>query len=274
MPAFRKKRLLARLHRTFGKPRRITEVRDQIAYQALWTSRFSAFVSFLAVLLSGVVAFVAISSLQLNSITAEQSRRSAQSQVEANQRLADAAARQAEASMAAAKTSHDNLVASQRAWVGPTDATMTSPEAYKPLKATVRFGNSGRQPAPTVSLLVPKLYSIEEWGNGIAVSDIEKFKGECLQLPMTDQNAQITFPTAGFTNFILGYDGTQQTLRDFDKLSVTPELVAGKQVVAFKGCFVYRTLGEIRRTSFCYFYLAKVSDISHLNYCAVGQAAD
>jgi hypothetical protein len=52
---------------------------------------------------------------------------------------------------------------------------------------------------------------------------------------MNDQNARITFPTTDFTNFIVHYDGTQQTLRDIQKLSVSPNLVAGKEIVAFKG---------------------------------------
>jgi hypothetical protein len=222
-----------------SKPIGITEVRDQIAYQALWTSRFSASVSLIAVLLSAVVAFVAISSLRLNSITADQARRSAQSQINANARLADAAARQAEASVAAAKTSQDNLIASQRAWVGPTDANITAPDAFKPLQVTVLFGNSGRQPAPTVTSITPKIFSLDEWNSGTGVQDIEKWRTECLQSPMNDQIARITFPTTGFTNFFIRYDGTQQSIRDVQKLSVSPEVVIGKAIVALKGCFVY-----------------------------------
>jgi hypothetical protein len=262
------------LNKAFGKPVGITEVRDQIAYQALWTSRFSALVGSLAVVLSAVVAFVAISSLRLNSITAEQSRAASQSQVIANQRLADAAARQAEASIAAARTSQDNLVASQRAWVGPNDANMVPPVAFAPLQVTVLYGNSGRQPAPTFALLMAKIYSLEEWNSGTAVTDIEKTKAECLQQPMNDQGARITFPTSGFTNFFIKNDGTQQNLRDVQRLSVTPGLVSGKEVLALRGCFVYRTVERVHRTSFCYFYQAKVTDAAHLNFCTVGQAAD
>ena len=91
---------------------------------------------------------------------------------------------------------------------------------------------------------------------------------------MNDQGARITFPTSGFTNFFLKYDGTQQNLRDVQRLSVTPGLVSGKEILALKGCFVYRTVGQVRRTSFCFFYQAKVSETAHLNFCTVGQAAD
>jgi hypothetical protein len=151
---------------------------------------------------------------------------------------------------------------------------MVAPVAFAPLQATVLFGNSGRQPAPTLTLMIPKIYSLEEWNNGTASADIEKFKTECLQLPMNDQNARITFPTTGFNNFIIRYDGTQQNIRDVQKLSISPDLIGGKEIAAFEGCFVYRTSGQVHRTSICYFYQAKVSDVAHLNYCTVGQAAD
>jgi hypothetical protein len=262
------------LKNAFRKPIGIREVRDQIAYQALWTNRFSALISLTAVVLSAVVAFVAISSLRLNSISAEQSRLTAQAQITASQRLADAAARQAEASVAAAKTSEDNLVASQRAWVGPTDANIIASEAFKPLQATVLYGNSGRQPAPTFTVMTAKIYSPDEWNNGFAVSDIEKSKADCLQTAMNDQVARITFPTTGYNSFIIKYNGTQKNIRDVGPLSVTPGIVDGTDIVAFKGCFVYRTTGQVHRTAFCYYYQAKLSDASHLNYCTVGQAAD
>jgi hypothetical protein len=142
------------------------------------------------------------------------------------------------------------------------------------LQVTVLFGNSGRQPAPTVSLITPKIFTIEDWTNGTAVQDIEKWKTECLQMPMNDQVARITFPTTGFTNFIIRYDGTQQSIRDIQRLSVSTEIVTGKAIVALKGCFVYRTVEKVHRTSFCYYYQAKVSEVAHLNYCTVGQAAD
>jgi hypothetical protein len=265
---------LFRSVRRSKKPPWLFAIRDRIAYQALLTSRGAAALSFIAVCINAVVAYVAITSLNLNSQSAKQSQESAKSQVELNRQLADAATKQAEASVAAAKTSQDALTASQRAWVGPTDANIVAPVAYAPLRATILFGNSGRQPAPTYATLVPKIYSLDEWNNGNAVADIEKAKAECLALPMSSQGVRITFPTTGFNTFQIKYDGTQQSLRDVQKLSVRPNLVEGKEVVAFKGCFVYQTSGQVHRTSFCYFYQAKVSEPAHLNFCTVGQAAD
>jgi hypothetical protein len=122
--------------------------------------------------------------------------------------------------------------------------------------------------------MAPKIYTIEDWNGGVAAADIEKFKADCLQLPMNDANARITFPTTGFNSFVMHYDGTQASLRDVGRLSVTPELVSGAAVVAFRGCFVYRTIEQVHRTTYCYFYQAKVSDVAHLNFCSVGQGAD
>jgi hypothetical protein len=104
-------------------------------------------------------------------------------------------------------------------------------------------------------------YSLDAWNNGTAVQDIEKFKTDCLGTPMNDQFARVSFPTSGFNSFVLRYDGTQASLRDVDKLSVTDDLVSGKEIVAFKGCFVYRTLNEVHRTSFCFSYQAKTTDV-------------
>jgi hypothetical protein len=227
-----------------------------------------------SVFLNGVVAIVALTSLQLNSTAIEQARTTAKAQIELSRQLADAAARQAEASIAAAKTSQDSMVASQRAWVGPTDATIVTPVALAPLQATVLFSNTGRQPAPTFMVIKPKFYTIEDWTNGLASKEIERARAECMALPMNDQNASVTFPTSGFTNFIRRYDGTQKSLRDVERLSIPAEFLSGKQVVVLKGCFVSRTVDEIHRTSFCYFYQSKITDAAHLNYCAAGQAAN
>jgi hypothetical protein len=249
-------------------------MRDRIAKRALVTNRLAVFLSFIAVLLNAVVAWVAITSLNLNSDTAKQAKLSAKAQTQVNRQLAAAATKQAEASVAAAKTSEDSLIQGQRAWVGPTDANMVAPVASAPLKAAILFGNSGRQPAPTYSVMIAKVYSLDEWNNGTAVADMEKTKAECLALPMSNQGVRITFPTAGSNTFQIIYDGTQQSLRDVQKLSVTRKLVEGKEVVAFKGCFVYQTTGQIHRTSYCYFYQAKVTEPAHLNYCIAGQEAN
>lgn len=166
------------------------------------------------------------------------------------------------------------FIASARAWVGPNDAHIVPPVDKAPLKGTIMYGNTGREPAPTFATLIPKVYPIADWNGGAAVTDIENSKNECLKLPMNDLLARITFPTTGFNTFNESYDGTPLNIRDVNKIAITDKIVSGSEIVAFKGCFVYRTVSEVHRTAFCYYYQAKVSDAAHLNFCNVGQAAN
>lgn len=230
MLAFRKKRLLARLHRAFGKPKGITEVRDRIAYQALWTSRFSAFVSLVAVVLSAVVAFVAISSLKLNSITADQARLSAQSQVDANRKLADAAARQAEASIEGVRLSRDNLIAAQRAWVGPRNARSdAAPEAGKPVTVFLDYQNTGREPA------IETAYDLDFFVSSIdgeAVRQVDHrvaaFQSKC-KLKWTPNQATVVFPS--------GLTGSSYTLNQtLAGDNIDQEVIDGAKALIFSGC--------------------------------------
>jgi hypothetical protein len=193
--------------------------------------------------------------------------------LETNIKLAEASAKQAEAAIAAAKVARDSYVASQRAWIGPVDAHI-APLAAGPLKATVQYANTGREPAATLASITPKVFSYTDWNSGEAVRVLEAAKNDCLKAPLTDVGVRMTFPTSGFTTFNIGYDGTPQSIRDVGKIAITEEIMSGREMVAVHGCFVYRTVEEIHRTAFCFFYQAKVSDPNHLNFCTIGQAAN
>jgi hypothetical protein len=194
--------------------------------------------------------------------------------IETNRRLAEAAGKQAQAAIEAAKVARESYVASQRAWIGPTDAHIAAPVVVGPLKAGVTYGNTGREPAPTISTLTPRIFSYADWNNGEAVRAIESVKSECLKTPINETIARITFPTSGFSSFNASYDGTPQSIRDVNKVAVTDGVVSGQEIAVIQGCFAYRTVGEIHRTAFCYYYQAKVSDPGHLTFCNVGQAAN
>jgi hypothetical protein len=165
-------------------------------------------------------------------------------------------------------------VANTRAWVGPTDANITPPILFAPLKGIVIFSNTGHQPAATNASMIPTVYSATDWDGGKAAVDIEKYADQCVRSPIGDLGIRMIFPTSGFTSYNLGYDGTQKDLHDVGKISVTEGIVAGTQIVTFKGCIIYRTVNEIHHTAFCYFYRAKSADPAHLFYCTVGQTAD
>jgi hypothetical protein len=174
----------------------------------------------------------------------------------------------------AAKLARESYIASQRAWIGPTDAHIATPVAVGPLKAGVSYGNTGREPAPTIAMLAPKVFSYADWNNGEAVKAIEAVKNECLKTPINDATARITFPTSGFSNFSIAYDGTPQSIRDVNKIAVTDGVVSGQEIAVVQGCFSYRTVSEIHHTAYCFYYQAKITDPAHLNFCNVGQAAN
>jgi hypothetical protein len=68
--------------------------------------------------------------------------------IEANKSLAEAAGKQAQAAIDSAKTAQENMVASQRAWVGPRNAkSVPGPELGKKLNIIIEYQNTGREPA-------------------------------------------------------------------------------------------------------------------------------
>jgi hypothetical protein len=152
------KRIFRSIRRS-KKPAWLFAIRDRIAYQALWTSRAATALSFLAVLINAVVAYVAITSLNLNSQTAKQSQETAKSQIELNRQLAEAATKQAEASIrtaSAAKQSADisekALRLTQRAYFSVLPAKLTGFEKGGTPKATVIVRNIGATPGYSVTL--------------------------------------------------------------------------------------------------------------------------
>jgi hypothetical protein len=197
--------------------------------------------------------------------------RSSSEQVERNIMATN---RIANASIEANQLNKATSVANIRAWLGPVDANITASAVLTPLKGMVSFNNTGHQPAATNASLMPTIFSAADWDNGNAISDIEKYADQCTHSPIAEIGIRMIFPTSGFTSYNLGYDGTQKDVRDIGRLSVTDGIVAGTQIVAFKGCIIYRTVNEIHHTAFCYFYRAKSVDPAHLFYCTVGQAAD
>jgi hypothetical protein len=141
------------------KPRWPLAMRDRIARQALVTSRVAAALSFIAVIINAVVAGVAISSLNLNSKTAEQSRETLKSQTALNHQLADAATKQAEASVETARAAKQSaeisekaLRITQRAYFSIGSPKVTGFEKGGIPKATLLVRNIGATPGYSVKL--------------------------------------------------------------------------------------------------------------------------
>jgi len=255
----------ARLYRIFGRPTFIVDARDHIAYQALMTSRFSAVVALIAVILSSVVAFVAISSLNLNSKAAEQARLTSQSQNETSRRLAEAAARQAEAAIEATKISRDNVISTQRAWVGPRNARSESaPEVGKPLTVYMEYQNTGREPA------IETTYDFDFFAGEQADPAVDQrvltFQNQCMTR-WTPNRANVVFPS--------GLGGTSYTLsKEISSDIIDDKVLDGSKTLVLAGCLVYKTTNTIHRTTFCYFYSAKSTKPANWNICGTGNFAD
>src|SRR5689334_19090871 len=71
---------------------------------------------------------------------------------------------------------------SGRAWLGPVNASIESPMlASQNLRMIVSFGNTGKEPALFNSAIAPKIYSLQEWNNGVAADEIVKQQVECMK---------------------------------------------------------------------------------------------
>jgi hypothetical protein len=71
--------------------------------------------------------------------------------IETNKKLAEAASVQAQAAKDAAITAHDNLIASQRAWISPTNFSLVAvTDARHPLQVQMTYQNVGREPARNI----------------------------------------------------------------------------------------------------------------------------
>jgi hypothetical protein len=190
--------------------------------------------------------------------------------IEANGKLAEATSKQAAAASENAKTAHDSYVASQRAWVGPTNAKIDGEIAVdKPLKIAINYVNTGREPAITfLSTADAFLSAADDETSGITLAKVNAdFKG-CRDASVTN-GGTVVFPSTG------GISPSGQTLTitksaDF----VTQAVIDGDTIIVADGCFLYKSIAIVRHSYFCYFYKSKQTDISSLNICRNGNGAD
>ena len=80
----------------------------------------------------------------------------------------------------------------------------------------------------------------------------------------------VVFPSA--TN---GFGGGIQNLT-FTKPDsfVDQNMIDGNTTIIVDGCFIYKSIGLIRHSYFCYFYKSKTTKPSNLNICQNGNGAD
>jgi hypothetical protein len=192
----------------------------------------------------------------------------------ANARLAEAAAKQAEAAekqataMAeSAKAARDNLIASERAWVGPRNAKIEGAvEIGKPIDVTVEYANTGHEPGQNFVYSIDGFQETEDDDkDGTAMKKMSAFFEACKNSKSTIVG-QVVFPTSGFSAYNLGVKLNAET--------ITQELVDGKTTLIVQGCFLYDSFSAYRHTYFCYYYNSKKTKPANLNICNIGDSAD
>ena len=173
----------------------------------------------------------------------------------------------ADAALKQAASSELSLVQSQRAWVGPRNASLKAqPQIGVPVEAVLQYDNYGQQPA--ISFIND---------NQLIVSDSEGHDLDTLMIRdalevCKNQSGwtigSVVYPSRGALSG--SYQGTRKSPADF----VTPDVIAGKSKIVFFGCLAYKTFDKPRHSFFCYYWEKGVTEIERLNICDAVQYAD
>jgi len=191
----------------------------------------------------------------------------------ANAKLADAAAKQADAAdkqanamIAAVEVSRESLIVSGRAWVGPSQAKITSPiEAGKPIEIFFEYSNTGREPALDFSYSVDGFISSnEEERRGTSSARVFVALNNCKAVRELAPG-QVAFPNTGFSNYNL----TAKIPPILDQA-----VIDGEKTLIVQGCFSYRSFKIVRHSYFCFYYRGKTTKPDSLNICTAGHYAD
>jgi hypothetical protein len=174
---------------------------------------------------------------------------------------------QAELSRASNKLNRDALIASSRAWVGPTIAGIEgSPEMGKPLKAIVQYANTGREPALNFVYAGDVFTAdIADEANGVLTAKVEAYFKGC-RAATTLRSGQVVFPTATNT-------ANRLTFTTPDAF-VDQAVIDGDKTIVVDGCFVYKSFEIVRHSYFCYVFNSKKGKPDALNFCDIGAGAD
>jgi hypothetical protein len=187
-----------------------------------------------------------------------------QRQADALKVSADAEKVAADAAQKQADNSEKAFTLGQRAWVGPTNATLSEePKIGKAIEVAIQYQNSGREPALGFVNDV-HIEAVNSQDNNATTVGVYTFMVQC-GVRKAWQGGQVVYPSA-FTNATLTSKSAAST--------VDAAVLAGKKDVLVQGCFHYRTMSESKFSYFCYFYRAGTTKIQNLNICQSGHDAD
>jgi hypothetical protein len=194
---------------------------------------------------------------------AEAAKRAADASI----RAADAATKQSAIATQQSENSERALILAQRAWVGPTIARMVgTPELGKPLKISIEYANSGKEPALNF-IYAADIFAATaaDDANHVVEAKVNAaFKG-CREAT-TLRAGQVVFPTVADT-------ANRISLTTNDAF-VDQTFIDGETTAVIDGCFVYKSFDVIRHSYFCYFYNNKTPTTDGLNFCTNGAGAD
>ncbi|MGB7698488.1 MAG: hypothetical protein WBL57_04140 [Methylovirgula sp.] len=161
-------------------------------------------------------------------------------QANAEKTAADAATKQS-------ANSEKTLVESQRAWVGPINASIAAePTIGKPVEITITYQNTGHEPALGFTYLVETfLTTADEVARGITQKRLATYMQECKKVNQWIAGS-VVYPTVGFSSYSLNSKSRDDLVDD--------AFTKGNKVMFVEGCFVYRTFDMPRHSYFCYFY--------------------
>lgn len=170
------------------------------------------------------------------------------------------------------RTTHQALIASSRAWVGPLTITVNGVQKDKGIEGIIQYQNTGKEPATNfLPSYLADVYSIDQWNSGDASKDIVSVGNKCLGISNVPKGLQVIYPNTGFSAYQLSFD----TGNEPNKIVVTDRIIAGTDIFKLQGCFVYKSLGEFHHSSFCYYYRGgNFTKLPNLSICNVGNDAD
>jgi hypothetical protein len=180
--------------------------------------------------------------------------------------------RQAAAAKTQAETANTTMIATQRAWLGAIDAAIIKAANSSVIKGAITYVNSGHEPARFQSKgLDERVYIRQDWDAGFVNNVIAARQEDCMKTDRID-GFQSAWPTTGLSTYTIHFP--EAKMPQIGTAAWSDRINNGDDIVTVQGCFVYETFSKIRHTSFCFYYDARATDASHLNFCGVGNYAN
>lgn len=182
---------------------------------------------------------------------------------------ADAAIDMAKIANARSADATKALIEAQRAWLGPKNVKLSAvPAKGKPLKITLEFVNSGREPGMDVTFDANVFLADQnEIPNTAIGQGMLQFMAACRE-PKKPHGGSTIYPSG------MGFDGSYVLERTMHNNFVTEALATGRKMMLVQGCLSYRTFDIPKYSYFCYFYKRGSTQIQHLEHCVEGNEAN